>query len=137
MNLGKTNLDSVQDAATSYGKQVGDSLENAVDSVRDVAHDALAMSSRKIDSLHDKAKPAVERLMARGTEFADAAVERTHDAGLRAKKAVSGYAQACESYIVEKPMKSVAIAAAAGATIAALLMMSQSRKREHARNNLR
>ena len=83
--------------------------------------------STKLDAIRDEAKPAVERFVARGQEFANSAIAGTRDAGARAKKAVSGYTSACESYVSEQPMKSVAIAAAAGATIAALILLSRNR----------
>ena len=133
MNFGKTNVEKAQDTAAMYGKQVANGVENAVDSARDVAQDALSNVSHKIDSIHDQAKPAVDRMVARGKDLADSAIAGTREAGERAKKAVSGYASSCENYITEQPMKSVAIAAAAGATIAALLLLSRNRANQHAR----
>ena len=65
--------------------------------------------------------------------MANNAISSTRDAGVRAKNAVSGYANACESYVTEQPMKAVAIAAAAGATIAALLMLARSRSNQRTR----
>jgi len=135
MNFGKTNVEKAQDTATMYGKQVTNGVENAVDSARDVAQDALASVSTKIDSIHDQAKPAVDRMVARGKDLADSAIAGTRHAGERAKKAVSGYASSCESYITEQPMKSVAMAAAAGATLAALLLLSRNRANQRARYN--
>ncbi|MBC7708471.1 MAG: hypothetical protein H7203_00285 [Rhizobacter sp.] len=132
MNFAK-NIDKAQDTATMYGKQVTNGVENAVDSARDVAQDALSSVSNKIDSIHDQAKPAVDRMVARGKDMADSAIASTREASERAKKAVSGYATSCENYITDQPMKSVAMAAAAGATIAALLLLSRNRANQRAR----
>jgi ElaB/YqjD/DUF883 family membrane-anchored ribosome-binding protein len=137
MNYGKSATEKTQDAVSAYGKQVTNGIEGAVDTVRDAGHDALAVASDRLDAMRDKAKPAVERMVARGQEIADGAITSTREAGVRAKRAVSGYAHACEAYVVEQPMKSIAIAAAAGATIAALLMLSRSRANERARYNAR
>ena len=127
MNFGKTNVDKAQDTAALYGKQIANGVENAVDTAHDAAQGALSSVSTKLDAIRDEAKPAVERFVARGQEFANSAIAGTRDAGIRAKKAVSGYTSACESYVSEQPMKSVAIAAAAGAAIAALILLSRSR----------
>lgn len=127
MNFGKSNVEKAQDAAAMYGKQIANGIENAADSVNDAAQGALSDVSSKLDSLHDQAKPKVDRFVARGQEMASNAIAGTREAGVRAKKAVSGYASACESYVSEQPMKSVAIAAAAGATIAALILLSRNR----------
>ncbi len=127
MNFEKTNVEKAQDTAVAYGNKFANGVENAVDSAHDVAKDALSSASSKVDSLRDQAKPAVERVVARGQELAKNAIAGTREAGVRAKKAVSGYADACESYVSEQPMKSIAIAAAAGATVAALVLLSRSR----------
>lgn len=133
MNFGKSAAEKAQDAAATYGKQVTNGLEHAVDTAHDAAQDALANVSGRIDSLQAQAKPAVDRFVARTQEMANNAITGTREAGVRAKKAVSGYASACESYVAEQPMKSVAIAAAAGAAIAALLLLSRSRSNQRTR----
>lgn len=133
MNFGKTNVEKAQDTATMYGKQLANGVENAVDTAHDAAQDALSSVSTKLDSLHDQAKPAVDRVVARGQELAQNAIAGTREAGDRAKKAALSYANACESYVSEQPMKSVAIAAAAGAAIAALILLSRDRSNQRAR----
>jgi ElaB/YqjD/DUF883 family membrane-anchored ribosome-binding protein len=135
MNFGKTNLEKAEDAASTYGKQIANGVENAVDSAHDAAQSALSNVATKLDAIHDQAKPAVDRFVARGKDAADSAITGTREAGERAKKVVSRYASACENYVTEQPMKSVAIAAAAGATIAALLLLSRNRSNQRARHN--
>ena len=131
MSTIRSSLDKTQDTASMYGRQLANGVENAVDSAHDVAQDALSSVSNKLDSIRDNTKPAVERFVARGQEIASSAIAGTRDAGVRAKKAVTSYASACESYVSEQPMKSVAIAAAAGATIAALILLSRSRNNRY------
>ena len=46
------------------------------------------------------------------------------------KDAATRYTNACENYVTEQPMKSVAIAAAAGATLAALLILARNRSND-------
>lgn len=133
MNFGKSNIEKVEDAAAAYGKQVANGISSAVDTAHDAAQDALSSVSTRIDSVQQQAKPAVDRMVARGQEMAHDAIAGTREAGTRAKKAVSGYANACESYVTQQPMKAVAIAAAAGATIAALLMLARSRSNQRTR----
>lgn len=133
MNFEKSTTEKAQDAAAMYGKQVTNGIDSAVDSVHDAAQSALLGVSNKLESIHDQAKPKVDRFVARTQEIANTAIAGTRDAGIRAKNAVSGYASACESYVTEQPMKAVAIAAAAGATIAALLMLARSRSNQRTR----
>jgi ElaB/YqjD/DUF883 family membrane-anchored ribosome-binding protein len=133
MNFGKTRVEKVEDTAVAYGKQVANGIDSVVDTANDMAQDALSNVATRLDSVHDQAKPAVDRMVARGQELVHDAITGTREAGARAKKAVSGYASACESYVTEQPMKAVAIAAAAGATIAALLMLARSRSNQRTR----
>jgi ElaB/YqjD/DUF883 family membrane-anchored ribosome-binding protein len=137
MIFSKSTPEKVQDAIDRQGAQVANGIENAVDAAHVAAHDALANVADKIDALQDQARPAVERLVARGEQLANNAIAGSRRAGERAKKAVSGYAGACESYVTEQPMKAVAIAAAAGAAIAALLILSSNRSRRHDRQQSR
>jgi phage-related protein len=74
MNYGKTSADKVQDATSTYGKSVSNGVENVVDSARDMAQGALESASDKVELLHDKAKPVVDRIVARGQEMADHAI---------------------------------------------------------------
>jgi ElaB/YqjD/DUF883 family membrane-anchored ribosome-binding protein len=134
MNFAKSTPEKVVDEVSKRGMQVANGIENAVDTAHDVAQDTLASVSGKLEAVHSQAKPTVDRLVARGEEIASNVLAATRETGERTKKAVSRYAGACESYVTEQPMKSVAIAAAAGATIAALVMLSRNRsakRREH------
>jgi ElaB/YqjD/DUF883 family membrane-anchored ribosome-binding protein len=133
MNYNKSSAENIQDTANKFGSQVTNGLEGAIDTAHDAATSTLSKVSEKIDTLHDQAKPAVDRMVARGKEMANDAIAGTRDAGERAKTALSGYASSCENYITEKPMKSVAIAAALGATLAAVLLMSRNRANRNTR----
>jgi len=137
MNYNKSTADNIQDTANKFGTQVTNGLESAIDGAHDAATSTLSKVSNKIDALQDQAKPAVDRMVARGKEMATDAITGTREAGVRAKTALSGYATSCENYITEQPMKSVAIAAAVGATLAAVLLMSRNRANQNARHTLR
>lgn len=133
MNLNTSPTERNGDELTKYATRVKDGVDHAVDGVHDAAKGLTSVAADKIDALRDDVKPAVDRWVARGEEMASAALAGTRDTGARAKRAMTGYVNSCESYIVEQPMKSVAIAAAAGATIAALVMISRSNSRYAAR----
>jgi len=130
MNFGKTQADKLQDNIAKRGAQVADGLERAVDTAHVAAQETLASVSDKLDQAHADAKPTIDRFAQRSAELAHKGLAATRDAGARAKAAASRYASACENYVVEQPVKSVAIAAAAGATIAAVIMLSRSRSRK-------
>ena len=137
MNYDKTISEKVTDAVSKRGSQLAKGIEGAVDTAHDAAQGALSSVSEKIDTLQNQAKPSIERMVARSEELAGNVLAATRESGLRAKQAVSRYAGVCETYVTEQPMKAVAIAAAAGATVAALVLLSRSRANKHERFSAR
>lgn len=120
-------VDTLQDEITKRGNQLVDGIEGGIESANDAAQNALASASNKLDSFQKGVKPAIERFASRGAEIAQSGIDATRQAGTRAKETASRYAGVCENYVTEQPMKSVAIAAAAGATLAALLILARNR----------
>ena len=138
MNFGKSTAEKVADEISKRGNQAVNGIENAVESANDVAQHALSNVGEKMDRLEGQVKPAFDRMVARGEAMANDVITGTRDAGERGKQAVSRYTAACESYVAEQPMKSVAIAAAAGAALAAVvLMLSRNRANKCNSNNAR
>ena len=84
--------------------------------VRDTAEQAFDSTRAFADASLDKA----QRLARRGL---DAAAET----GAKAQQSLARYADTTGRYVADQPMKSVLIAAAAGAAIATLLMASRHR----------
>ena len=129
MKFGNTPsaVDTLQDEISKRGNQLVNGIEDGIDSAHDAAQSALSNASGKLENFQNGVKPAIERLASRGAEMAQTGLDATREAGTRAKATASRYASACENYVTEQPMKSVAIAAAAGATLAALLILARSR----------
>jgi ElaB/YqjD/DUF883 family membrane-anchored ribosome-binding protein len=127
MNTIKSNAEKMYNEVGKRSDELSNTVEHAIDSVHTAAQDTLHNMSSKVDSLQDQAKPAMDRLLKRGERLANSTIDGTRELSKRAGQAVSGYANACETYVVEQPMKAVAIAAAAGAAVAALIMLSRSR----------
>lgn len=128
-----STVETMQDAFTKRGGQLANGIEDGIHSAHDAAQSALSNVSDTLDNLQNEARPAIKRFAARGAEMAQSGIDATREAGIRARAAASRYADACESYVSEQPMKSVAIAAAAGAVLAALLMIARNRSNSRAR----
>ena len=129
MKFGNTPsaVDTLQDEISKRGNQLANGIEDGIDSAHDAAQRTLSSASSKLENFQNGVKPAIDRLAARGAEMAQSGLDVTRQAGNRAKDTASRYVSACENYVTEQPMKSVAIAAAAGATLAALLILARSR----------
>ena len=139
MKFGNTPsaVDTLQDEISKRGNQLVNGIEDGIDTAHDAAQRALSNASGKLENFQNGVKPAIERLASRGAEMAQTGLDATREAGTRAKATASRYASACENYVTEQPMKSVAIAAAAGATLAALLILARSRSNSRNQYNSR
>ena len=137
MKFGNTPsaVDTLQDEISKRGSQLVNGIEDGIDSAHDAAQNALSSASSKLENLQSGVKPAIERFASRGAELAQTGIDATREAGTRAKATASRYASACENYVTEQPMKSVAIAAAAGATLAALLILARNRSNDRNQYN--
>ena len=120
-------LDTFRDETNTRGKQLLNGVEEGIDQAHSAAQKAVTGAANKLGELQHSVQPVIERIASRGAEIAQDGVDATREAGARAKTVVTRYATACENYVIEQPMKSVAIAAVAGATLAALLMLSRKR----------
>ncbi len=129
MKYGNTpsTMDTLQDEISKRSNQLVNGIEDGIDTAGDAARSALSSASDKVENFQNGVKPAIERFASRSAEIAKSGLDATREAGSRAKATASRYASACENYVTEQPMKSVAIAAAAGATLAALLILARNR----------
>ena len=130
-------VNTLQDEISKRGNELVNGIEDGIDTAHDVAQSALSKASSKIENLQGTVKPAIERFASRSAEVAQNGIDATREAGTRAKAAATRYASACETYVTEQPMKSVAIAAAAGAALAALLIVARNRSNDRNQYNRR
>lgn len=105
-------------APASYADEALNTAEDALDSTRQLASQVLGRASEKVRDLRSGAG----HLATRGV---DAAAE----AAAAAQKQLSRYADLTGRYVSQQPVKSVLIAVAAGAAIAALVVAARRRNR--------
>jgi len=107
---------------STAGSVVDQAAENAQDAIRSTqrtVNDAL-------DGLHAKAAPVLSRISERSTDLA----RRAKESGYHLRDKAVNYSHATTDYIKTDPVKSVLIAAAAGAALMALVSLL-SRPRDH------
>lgn len=94
-----------QEPAHHLANQVLKSAEQAYDTTRNFADESLDQAQR----------------------FARRGLDAASDAGAKAQKTLVRYADSTGEYVANQPMKSILIAAAAGAAIATLLLSVRHR----------
>ncbi|XAH24837.1 hypothetical protein AAFF27_06490 [Xylophilus sp. GW821-FHT01B05] len=114
--------------AANTARNVSDNLlhsaENAVDSTRDFANDSLDKAGDKVREMRSNVDPLVNQITATAQELASRGREYAADAKYRAQQKLSHYTDATGRYVAEQPVRSVLIAVAAGAAIAAAILIA-------------
>ena len=104
------------------------SAEDAVESSHSFANDQFDRAHDKVRDLRSTVEPAIDRFATRAQELANRGIHAASDATAKVQKQINHYADATGKYVAEQPVKSVLIAAAAGAALAALVIAARLKK---------
>lgn len=124
-----SRVDQARGSARRLGEDVRDSAEHAYDNSREFANDSLGRVSEKMRDLRRDLEPAVDQLRYRARRAARQGMDVASEARDRTRETVEHYTDATGRYVADQPVRSVLIAAAAGAALAALLMAARGRGR--------
>ncbi len=104
--------------------------DDALSATRRAANGALDTLQDGVDSLRSDTPGALTRAAAQVEELTQRSIERARQASSDLRLTVDRTGERTLAYIKDEPVKSVLIAAAAGAGVAALItLMSSSRRR--------
>lgn len=120
-NRNISSIDKLADTANTATEKLADKAESTVDSARSMANDALDKADAKVRSLRDDIKPAIDAISARVHDMAEHGKAVASDTTAQAREKLNDMTNKTSAYVAEQPMKSMAIAAAAGALVAMLL----------------
>jgi len=109
---------SLRTTSGSYADEALNTAEGALDSTRQLASQVIGKAGERVRDLSYGAKDLASKGLSRAT-----------DATALAQRQLSRYADVTGRYVSEKPVKSVLIAVAAGAAIAALVVAARRRNR--------
>ena len=120
-NNAEQSVHKLAEGAADATDRLAAQAERGVESARSYANEALDKADAKVRTLREDIKPAIDAVSSRVQDMAargKAACAQTRD---QTRDKVSEYADRTSAYVVDQPLKSVAIAAAAGAVVALLL----------------
>lgn len=104
-------------------------INEAIDTTRVYAQNAVNSAGEKVRSLRDSAEPTVDQIAARVQFAVQRGIDAAAQTSTRAQRQLERAADMTGRYISDQPMRSVLIAAAAGAAITALIILA-SRQRD-------
>jgi ElaB/YqjD/DUF883 family membrane-anchored ribosome-binding protein len=108
---------------------VRQTANDAIDTTRAYAQNAVNAAGEKVRDLRHDAEPAVEQLAARVQQAVQRGLDAASTTSARAQRRLELAADVTGKYISDQPVRSVLIAAAAGAAITALIVLA-SRSRD-------
>lgn len=108
--------------------QVLQSAQDAVGSSRGMARHAIEGADRTVRELRARMDPALEEIASSAQRLAHRSLDLASDTSARAQRSLRQYAAATERYVADQPVRSILIAAAAGAVIAALALAARKRR---------
>jgi ElaB/YqjD/DUF883 family membrane-anchored ribosome-binding protein len=123
MIASNTNQQNARQAADNLAH----TADQAVDTTRSFANNALDATGRKIHNLNSSVKPTLEKFSRRAGEYANQGKDMAMQAKDKARESISHYSRATGRYVTDKPVQSVLIAAAVGAAVALLVSFARNR----------
>lgn len=104
-----------------------DNTLHAFEGTRELANQTLDQAAGTVRELKREVRPAFEALATKAQDTLRRGLDAASQTGAQAQESVQRYADATGKYIAQQPVKSVLIAAGAGALLAGLLMALRKR----------
>lgn len=123
-------MNSTSKSPSQIAGDLRNTAQDAVDSTRAYAQNAVDAAGQKVRSLRDDVEPSVEQIASRVQHAVQRGLDAASKSGVRAQERLSDAAHVTGRYISDQPVRSALIAAAAGAAITALLILA-TRRRDH------
>lgn len=131
---GHDTKEAVKDLAHS----AADATNEAVEDVKDAAHSAgeqvkqtLNNAKRAWNDEQPAGSPLIDDLAAKAQDLAERSINFWADNSHRARRKIQDASEATNQYVTEQPGKSILIAAATGAAVAAALILGSQKSRKN------
>ncbi|MDH5856265.1 hypothetical protein [Lampropedia aestuarii] len=115
-------VEKAADVAQKATGKVLDHAEEAIDKTRKAVDSGLDKVERTVRDLNGHADPKIDEIAHKALDVATQCINVIADSSERTCQRLSDLSQATNRYVVEKPGKSLMIAAATGAVLTALLL---------------
>ncbi len=118
LSAGKARIDQLAENATD---RAANTAEQAISSTRRVANGALDTLHDSVETLREEVPSAISRAAAQADQVARRGIDKARQATAEVRERVQVAGDYTVGYIKDEPVKSVLMAAAAGALLAALI----------------
>jgi ElaB/YqjD/DUF883 family membrane-anchored ribosome-binding protein len=115
---------------SQMAEEARQTANDALDTTRAYAQNAVNAAGEKVRDLRREAEPTVEQLAARVQQAVQRGLDAASTTSARAQRRLEQAADVTGRYIADQPVRSVLVAAAAGAVITALIVLASRRSRD-------
>jgi ElaB/YqjD/DUF883 family membrane-anchored ribosome-binding protein len=115
-------------SALPSNSQLNDGIDSAASVARSTAQQAFDQADSALSTARSRITPAVSRLASQAKTLANTGVSAVRDASLQVRDRASLVSDSTVRYVKDEPVKSVLIAAAAGAALMGILALLNSRR---------
>jgi ElaB/YqjD/DUF883 family membrane-anchored ribosome-binding protein len=112
----------------STSQQLNDGIDSAASAARQATQQAFDQADSALSSVRSKITPAVSRLTTQAQSLAGRGLHAMRDGASMVKDRASHAGDVTVRYVKDEPVKSVLIAAAAGAALMGILALLNSRR---------
>lgn len=120
-----------QATAHNVVDSAADSAHSAIRATQDAANHTLDRLSDRVETIRGRTSPLIDRLSSQAEAAARRSVEAVRDTSQQIRERALLAQDATVGYIKDEPMKSMLIAAAAGATLMGLFaLLTRSRRHD-------
>ena len=117
--------------ASQLADDARQTANEAIDSTRTYAQNAVNAAGEKVRDMKRDFEPSVEQLAARVQQAVQRGLDAASSTSARAQRNIEKAADVTGRYISDQPVRSVLVAAAAGAAITALIVLASRRRDEY------
>ena len=103
------------------------SAEQAVESVRGYTNDSLDLAGGAMRDARSSLAASADQLSAKAQQLARKGIAAAAETSAQAQKTINRYADVTGKYVSDQPVRSVLIAAAVGAAVAAIVIALRNR----------
>jgi ElaB/YqjD/DUF883 family membrane-anchored ribosome-binding protein len=117
--------------ASQLADDARQTANEAMDATRAYAQNAVNAAGEKVRDMKRDFEPSVEQLAARVQQAVQRGLDAASTTSARAQRRIEQAADVTGRYISDQPVRSVLVAAAAGAAITALIVLASRSRDDH------
>lgn len=118
---------STPKTAAELADEFRQTAHDAVETSRAYAQNAVNAAGEKVRDIRREAEPTMEQIAARVQQAVQRGLDSATKTSARAQRRIEEAADVTGRYIADQPVRSVLLAAAAGAAITALIVLATRR----------